>query len=303
MKYKIEIKFEKTAARARKHKPNHSGQFPVKSDALDADYARDFLKNHPDHVDIFKDPSEYRSKWHPDGTSYILHGDASLSRLPRGHFGYIDDVTKDMSHALSNSKKQRYIRNKDGFGYELLHHLFDGGIRVYAYNRKLYITAYQVPTDEQLSMIKEICDQRESSIIDADIELYKIGRLYGHYKTFNSFEKFKDFVLSLRYKHETADQDAIKRIQLLQSFRDDSKEEAPYKIPQGLGVKPKPVGELGKLTKEEIQSVIEKYPALRNMEKSARNRAIIKIAERLDKHNCYQQSDWVMEMLSGHLAE
>jgi hypothetical protein len=174
---------------------------------------------------------------------------------------------------------------------------------VYLEKDDLYLTSYQIPTDEQLAMIQEICDHNDVTSIEISMFLYKNNRTVEYFQDCYSFEEFKDFVLSLRYKHETADPDSLRRVQLLQSFRGDSE------LPQNrtlntLGVKPKPVGELvEKLTEEEIKSVIEKYPALRNMEKSARNRAIIRIADYFDKHNCYQQSDWVMEMLSGHLAE
>jgi predicted SAM-dependent methyltransferase len=161
------------------------------------------------------------------------------------------------------------------------------------------ITAYQIPSDEQLNMIQKFCEIQGEDFIEVDLYLQKSekNRDITHYDyIFDSFESFKSKMLKLRYSPRNLDQDAIRRIQLLQSFRNDSDFENPK--PDDFVTKPKPASELGrKLTREEIQDILKKYPALRNMEKSARNRAIIRIADYFDSNNCYQQSDWVMEMV------
>jgi len=300
-----------------KHKPNYSGQFPIQTDKLDADYVKHVQQEHKNQSILFETPDDYTEDtdgYFGGGSGhYIVHGDGGLSKLYLGHRTHLASITDaatlpnptanpDKLTGHEDERRRRYWDNhySEGDVYKLIHHLFDGGIRLFYLGKRVVITAYQIPSDEQLNMIQKFCEIQGITSIDMDLYLQKSekNRDITHYDyRFDSFESFKSKMLKLRYSPRNLDQDAIRRIQLLQSFRNDSDFENPK--PADFATKPKPASELGrKLTREEIKDILSKYPPLRNMEKSARNRAIIRIAERLDENNCYQQSDWVMEMVN-----
>ena len=318
MKYKISVEFKKIAQQVvEKHNPNYSGQFPVKSDALDADYVRDFKNAHQKLLkNDFQSPEDFVSrigKFGYEGGHYIIRGDGSMGELAKSHVTHMSDATtkagdrtEKIKRTWFNKKRKptpeelelptRYTNNyRTHETYELIHHLFEGGIRLYVTPSKIVITAYQVPSDRQLDMIEKISEIDFIDNIYSYIVLQKNNEIVKYTTNSKNFEDFKNFIMKLRDSNQAASQEAINRIQLLQSFRGDSDPNATEIMRL---TKPKPASELGrKLTREEIQAILEKYPPLRNMEKSARNRAIIRIAERLDENNCYQQSDWVMEMV------
>jgi hypothetical protein len=244
-----------------------------------------------------------------------MYGNGQLDELPKHHAVYINRVKNDIvpeynygSH-VGNDKHYRYKRQSDfTTTYELIHHLFNGGIRVYVDDGYMTLTAYQIPNDNQLKMIHEIYNKLHIIKIRIELNLNKKlphGASFFDHNTFEDFDDFNNYIHSLKSKSTAMTPEKRQKIEMLQRFRNQAEEpklnkEVPRRprrpIPQQTQT---PIGTLNEQFKNINWPKGEKFkmPAIANTNN------LIKIAEYLDKNNRYEESDLIMNILDYYLRK
>jgi hypothetical protein len=142
--------------------PQYSGDYPTKiesNDKLHSDWVEDFKRQYQTKLRDSHVHGAYTPRRSGTNSSYVMHGNGQLDELPRHHERYIREIANDIipDYNVDNDKYFRYKQHKNLMhAYELIHHLFNGGIRVYVDDKILVITTYQIPNNNQLKMLNEI---------------------------------------------------------------------------------------------------------------------------------------------------
>jgi hypothetical protein len=293
-----------------KYDPKYSGQFPIKSDELDQDWVEDLKEAHKNLV-----AEEYvlgKYKKHDDSASFILHGNGQLDALPCHHYPYLrsamDSIMPDYnynepSNSPDNSKYDRYQQQANQMDtYKYIHHLFQGGIRVFVDENIMAITAYQIPNKEQINMLREIYNTHNINEIKIDLELNR-KEFYSGYKTFWDFGTFYNYLQSLKPGSSEISPEARERIEQMRYFRRQWEEKPAQITPPKKPTKPtKP------RTQEEIDHFNDpnrKWPSLNKflMPEAANIMTIIKTAEYFDANNRFEESDLMLKLINNYLAK
>ena len=292
-----------------KYDPKYSGQFPIKSDALDQDWVEDLKKAHEKLVAKKYVLGEYKKPYN-DIVSFILHGNGQLDALPSHHYPHLkrakDSIMPDYnynepSNSPDNSKYYRYKQQADAMDtYEYIHYLFQGGIRVFVDEDIMSITAYQIPNKEQIDMLREIYNTHNINEIKIELELNRKG-FYSEYNRFWDFGTFENYLQSLKPGSSEISPAVQKRLEQMRGFRRQWEEEPAQTTPPKKPTKP--------FTEEEIDHLMKnpnvewpsgnkfKMPAVANI------MTIIKTAEYFDANNRFEESDLMLKLINNYLAK
>ena len=292
-----------------KYDPKYSGQFPIKSDTLDQDWVEDLKKAHEKLVAKEYVLGEYK-KPYDDMVSFILHGNGQLDALPSHHYPHLkrakDSIMPDYNYnepynSPDNSKYNRYKYQADAMDtYKYIHHLFQGGIRVFVDEDIMSITAYQIPNKEQIDMLREIYNTHNINEIKIELELNR-KEFYIEYNRFWDFGTFENYLQSLKPGSSEISPEARERNEQMRYFRRQWEEKPAQTTPPKKPTKP--------MTEEEIDRWLNdpnvKWPSVNKfkMPFAANIMTIIKTAEYFDANNRFEESDLMLKLINNYLAK
>ena len=107
------------------------------------------------------------------GGSFILHPNGNLDEIPDMHYYYIGSLS-DMAQDHVKRNVSRYFQGKGLGAYDIIHSLFDGGIRIFITGDEINITAHQFPTKSQFDMLDRMDAQVQFRMCYVTIH-YKIN--------------------------------------------------------------------------------------------------------------------------------
>ena len=292
--------------------PQYSGESPEKiigKTKLHSDWVEDFKRQYQKKLYDSHNHGEYIPPI-TDTASYVMHGNGQLDELPRNYYHgeYITEIANDITPRYiddtyaDNDKYFRYKKQKDLMHYyELIHHLFNGGIRVHIYEKLLLITAYQVPNDSQLRMLHEIYNKAHVQEIHSEL----VSDGIGNDKKFYNFDSFSNYVHSLRSKVLEMTPEKRQKIEMLQRFRNQAEEpklniDNPRRPRRPQPQKTQtPIGTLNEQLVKNLnwpKGDKFKMPAVANI------MTIIKTAEYFDANNRFEESDLILNLVNNYLV-
>jgi hypothetical protein len=279
------------------------GDYAIDLANLNPEFKKDFLNEHEERIDHKYKPKDIHYEDPDKYYSYVLQGNGDLDLLDRVHSHHLDTVFNNINrfHHTYNDDWNDPEFNRFGI-YGKLHHLFDGGFRVFNNEGILTISGYQVPTDIQVQAIDNFVKEMGPRSFKLELWLKNTNPSdppkYIEHKTYG-WPDMRKYILSLRKSNsQEMTPEILQRIQHLQQFRQPEMKEKPV-MPN------RPFG--GNLTKEEIRSLLKntkmhkapnfmRYPGAQTLQN------LIKIAQTLDEQNQYIKADTIMNFVKSALS-
>lgn len=255
--------------------------------------AKKIKEKHDEYMRSKKDSRvEDPNNLHPGGESLVVHGNGTVDYLDMHHGDHFDRL----SQLADSELKEQYLKDKlynmtlTMPTYQLIHELFEGGLRIYMVGKSIYVDAYKIPGERQLDVIEKI--GRANNIDHFTINLNYLrpdGRPW--YKTFGgTMSQIRNSFDNLNKIPEAK----MKDIELIRQFRSD---EDPVKMEIPRRNRP-----TRNISPELAKQIADNMKPFRYKEVGAKIKELVKIAQNLDDSGRFQDADRVMESFEQFLS-
>mgnify|MGYP007089694445 FL=1 len=180
------------------------GQLAIPKIHIPEEYRNNFIKKHKELVRNTSDKHSIEYNPIPTASYWIIHPNGDIDLLKENHKPHMERVMDYISKNNNQLNEQPEDLIKSS-AHEKIHHIFQGGIRVYAFiadtKSLVYITMFQIPTEQQKTAIHALfteIDKRSVYItISADFEIFNNNTTTRINKNFVSIQAFESFVDNL----------------------------------------------------------------------------------------------------------
>jgi len=180
------------------------GQLAIPKIHIPEEYRNNFIKKHKELVRNTSDKHSIEYNPIPTASYWIIHPNGDIDLLKENHKPHMERVMDYISKNNNQLNEQPEDLIKSS-AHEKIHHIFQGGIRVYAFiadtKSLVYITMFQIPTEQQKTAIHALFTEIEKRsvyiTISADFEIFNNNTTNRINKNFVSIQAFESFVENL----------------------------------------------------------------------------------------------------------
>ena len=201
------------------------GQLAIPKIYIPEEYRNKFIQKHKQLVRDTSDQDSIGYNPIPTASYWIIQPNGEIDLLKENHKPHMERVMYYLSKNGNQLDEQPEDLIKSS-AHEKIHHIFQGGIRVYAFisptKSMAYITMFQIPTDQQKSsinaLLREIEKRSDYITISADFEIFDNNTTNRINKNFVSIQAFESFVGNLENKRNQESFDTSEDIRNGQEF-------------------------------------------------------------------------------------
>ena len=262
--------------------PKHNLYDPEMAKSLKEEHEQ-YIKSKP-HARV-SNPEEITQ----GGESLVLHGDGTLDYLDIHHAEHFNRLSQLVQAGSDNEglKNKLALSTWQYPTYQLIHELFDGGIRIYMLGSGMYIATYRVPSDRQFEMLKKLGEANNVSNYEMTL----------NYQGANGGVKYKEFSGTLgeiKQKMQNIGkipEEKQRDIELLRQFRS---QEEPTKLEI-----PRRNRSTRQISPELAKQIADSMKPFQYREVGAKIKELVKIAQNLDEQKRYYDADCVLEYIES----